>query len=431
MFNIKQLRQRKADALAKADAISKAAADANRDLTDQERLDYKSHMASVETLNGDIKLAEARMDEERNAPATGVTSVALPEGSKKPWANKGEFLVAIARGQKHVNDGRASLVDPRILGALGSSESVPAEGGFTVPPEFSNDLLQRVYDTGEVAKRCRQLTMTSSRLIINAIDEDSRGDGSRYGGILAYWTYEAAPYQGTKPKFREIQLAANKLTGLTYATEELLEDSTAFSTYIDAVFPQEFAFKLDAAVFSGPGAGAPQGFQNSGALIVQAKDAGQATGTVSTNNILNMWSRVWAPSRKTGVWYINQAVEPELYPLTLGSPSLGQILLYTPPGMYGNNSGYGLLMGRPVVPIEQASNLSTQGDITFADGDQYLLAKRTDLTQDSSMHVAFLTGEMAFRWQMRIDGQTWWKKPLQPYQSAAPTLSPFVTLQTR
>jgi hypothetical protein len=49
---------------------------------------------------------------------------------------------------------------------------------------------------------------------------------------------------------------------------------------------------------------------------------------------------------------------------------------------------------------------------------------------DTSIHVAFLTGEQAFRWQLRHDGQPFWKKPLTP-KNGTNTLSPFVALATR
>jgi hypothetical protein len=46
------------------------------------------------------------------------------------------------------------------------------------------------------------------------------------------------------------------------------------------------------------------------------------------------------------------------------------------------------------------------------------------------IHVAFLTGEQAFRFMLRLDGQPTWKKPLTPYQGSA-LKSPFVTLAAR
>ena len=92
-------------------------------------------------------------------------------------------------------------------------------------------------------------------------------------------------------------------------------------------------------------------------------------------------------------------------------------------------------MGHPVIPVEQALAPGLTGDITLFCPDGYLFARRNELRADSSIHVAFLTGEKAFRFMLRLDGQPWWKKPLQPYYptggTAPPTLSSFVTLGTR
>jgi HK97 family phage major capsid protein len=273
------------------------------------------------------------------------------------------------------------------------------------------------------------MPMTSNRLIMNAVDEDSRADGSRWGGIQAFWQYEASLYTGTKPKFREMQLVANKLTGLCYATEEQLADGMALEAYINEAFPDEFAFKIDDAVINGPGAGAPLGINTSAAPIVIAKESGQAAATIVTSNILKMWARLYGRSRQNAVWFVNQDIEPQLYPLTLGSGT-AVILLYTPPGVNGNGAPYGLLMGRPVIPIEQAATLGTQGDMMLTDASQYILGTKGGVRADSSIHVAFLTGEQAFRFMLRLDGQPMWKKPLTP-KNGSNTLSPFVTLATR
>ena len=284
----------------------------------------------------------------------------------------------------------------------------------------------------EIAKRCGDMSMTSARMILNAVDEDSRVNGSRWGGILSYWLAEGQTYSGTKPKFRQVQLVANKLIGLCYATEEQLEDGPALQTYIEQAFPDEFAFNIDNTILNGSGAGQPLGVLTSTAVIVQAKDSAQPTGTVSATNILNMYSRLWAPSRKNAVWLINQSVEPQLYPLLIaGTAATTAALLYIPSGTFGNNSPYGMMLGRPAIPVEQTANLSSQGDIVLGDFQQYLLAKRNEVRADTSIHVAFLTGEQAFRFMVRLDGQPWWKKPLTPFAASAPTLSPFVTLQAR
>ena len=337
------------------------------------------------------------------------------------------------RAVYNVERSRGANIDPRLIeiqAALGGNESVPAEGGFLVVPEFAQGLIKRTYDVSVISQKCFKMPMASSRLIMHAVDEDSRKDGSRWGGILAYWLAEGGTYQPTKPKFREMQFVANKLIALSYATEEQLADGPAWEAYVNEAVPQELAFQIDTAVYSGPGAGAPLGIQNSGAVLVVPKTVGQSAATITTANILQMWSQMWARSRATSVWFINQDIEPQLIPLTLGSPSLAQILLYTAPGINGNPGPYGTMFGRQVIPVEQASTLGTQGDIVLADMTQYILAQRSDVRADTSIHVAFLTGEQAFRFMLRLDGQPTWKKPLTPYQGST-LKSPFVTLATR
>jgi HK97 family phage major capsid protein len=426
-MDYRQLLQAKATAVEAAKALQAAAN--GRLMSTDEQTQFDAHMATAEGLQKQIAAAERLRELERGTSAVSV-EVGKNHAEEKPWKNQAEFFGSV------ISNTRANRVtDPRLQAALGSSESVPAEGGFAVPTQYADGLLQRSYDVGEVAKRCRQIDMTSARLIMNAIDESSRQDGQRWGGLQAFWDSEANLYTNSgKPKTREVQFIANKLIGLAYLTEELMMDAQAISSYIDTIFPDEFAFKIDDAIINGVGAGQPLGILNakSGATIIQAKDANQGASTVTASNVLNMWSRMYAPSRKNACWFIEQSIEPQLYPLqfpdTVGTQNT---MMYTPPGMWGNNSDYGLLMGKPVIPIEQASALGAQGDMILGDMSQYMLAKRNEIRADSSIHVAFLTGETALRFMLRLDGQSWWNAPLTPKAKNAPTRSPFITLAAR
>jgi HK97 family phage major capsid protein len=361
--------------------------------------------------------------DENEAAATAAGS----PGQKPGFASFGEFLRAVVVHER--SKGRNS--DPRLMAAAaGASEAVPSDGGFLVQKDFSAELLTRIYDTGQIAQRVTKLPISpkSNGIKINAIDEDSRADGSRWGGVLAYWVNEAASFTGSKPKFRQIELQTQKLIALCYSTDELLEDAVALESVISRAFAEEMMFKLEDSIINGTGAGQPLGVINSGAVIQAAKDGADSGATVSTNDILAMWERLWSRSRSNAVWFIDQSVEKALYPLTLGSPSLAQILMFTPPG--ANSSGYGSMMGRPVIPHEHGAVLGTPGDIILADLSQYLLIDKGAPRQDYSMHVNFLTDEGVFRFVYRVDGQPSWKKPLTP-KSGGPTLSTFVTLATR
>lgn len=425
--SLQSLYERRAAILSKGRSILSSCESTHRYLSNREHAEIVTLMGHLEDVNRDLMKEQGFS----HAEIDRLDAKTKPTLGTKGFVSFGEQLRAV----RHASMTVSSPVDARLYAvALGASESVPADGGFIVQPEFAKDILRRTFETGEVSRRCYQFPLTRNRLIISAVDEDSRKDGSRWGGIQAYWENEANNYVGTRPKFRSMELICNKLTGLVYLTDEIVEDAAALGAFVADAFPQEFTFLIEAAIFNGIGAGQPLGINNSGCVIVVAKDTNQPAKTISTTNVLNMWSRLWAPSRKNAVWFVNQDIEPQLYTLALQNPT-GAVLfngpLYTPPGVNGNNSGYGLLLGRPVIPIEQASTLGTQGDIVLADMQQYLLAQKVDgITADTSIHVAYLTGEQAFRFRVRLDGQPMWKKPLTPYQGAN-TLSPFVALATR
>jgi HK97 family phage major capsid protein len=411
-MKLRELQQALATALDAASAID-AAVPAGTLMTAEQRTQFDAHMAKANDLKADISRAEQLAAIQRSAPSIEVVA---DHATEKPWANLGEQLQAIRR---HAVT-RGTVTDPRLHAALGANETVDSEGGFLVAPEFSPDLWRRTYAVGALMSRCFAQPMSSNRLVINAVDEDSRVDGSRWGGIQSFFEAEAATYAASKPKLRRMELIAHKLTALVYATDEQLEDGPAFRSYVDQVVPQELSFRIEDNIFNGAGAGAPLGIMNSGALITVAKASGDSGKVISNTDIFAMWKRRWGQDL---VWLINQDCEDQLWNLTRGSGTAVE-LLYTSPGPRGNGNDYGVMM------VEYAATVGTPGDIVLASLSQYCLATRGEARMDTSIHVAFLTGEQAFRWQLRLDGQPFWKKPLTP-KNGSNTLSPFIALASR
>ena len=431
MSNIKALRQRASEKQKELRSVLDKASAEGRNLNESESATYDDTLKALVATEQSIEREEQLLDRERRMsaiadPNEGAAAAAGSPGQEKGFKSLGEQLRAVVMHSRTA--GRVS--DPRLVAAAaGMSEAVPSDGGFLVQKDFSSELLVRIYETGQVASRITKLPISpkSNGIKINAVDEDSRADGSRWGGVRAYWVNEADAFTGSKPKFRQIELQTQKLIALCYATDELVEDAVALESVIQRAFAEEMTFKLEDAIINGTGQGQPLGVLNSGAIIQQAKDSGDSTATVSTTDVLAMWSRLFARNRQNAVWYVDQSVEPKLYPLTLGSGTAVQ-LLYTPPGQNGNQ--YGMLLGRPVIPIEHCAAVGTPGDIILADMSQYLLIDKGAPRQDYSMHVNFLTDEGVFRFVYRVDGQPAWKKPLTP-KSGSSTVAPFVSLATR
>lgn len=429
--NIHNIRQRKIELSKQNRALLDAAAKESRDLNEAEAAKFDENLTALVATEKQLEREERQLELERTVGAVVDENTVSADKNgqhvdqKPKFSSLGEQLLAIVKAER--SGGR--LTDPRLMAsASGTSEAVPSDGGFLVQKDFSAELLTRIYQTGQVAQRCRRIPISTNAngTKINAVDEDSRVDGSRFGGVLAYWINEADALTGSKPKFRQVELNLQKLVGLCYATDELVQDAAQLESVITTAFGEELTFKLEDAILNGTGAGQPLGVNNSGAVIAVTAAAGSGI-RFTTTDVLAMYARMWAPSRQNAAWFINQDLEPFLYPLTLGSGTAVQ-LLYTPPGQNGNQ--YGMLLGKPVIPVEHCATAGTQGDVVLADMNQYILIDKGAPRSDSSLHVRFLNDEMTFRWIYRVDGQSWWKKPLTP-KNGTNTLSPFITLTTR
>lgn len=310
----------------------------------------------------------------------------------------------------------------------GMSDAVGADGGFTVIPEFSTQIYEKVY-SNDLLTRTDNYTVGGNSMTFMANSETSRANGSRHGGLRGYWTAEGGTITSSNPGFRELQLKLQKLAVVVYLTDELLADtSVALEQYIARKAAEEFNFLVGDSLINGSGVGQPQGILSSPALVSVAKETGQAAATLTVENIAKMWSRMYAPSRANAVWYINQDIEPQLNLMSLGVGAAG-VPVYLPAGGI-SGTPYATIYGRPVIATEFNSTLGTQGDIILADLGQYVTITKGGIAQAQSMHVEFLTDQTALRFIMRINGQTWENSPITPYKGTA-TQSSFVTLDTR
>jgi HK97 family phage major capsid protein len=225
-----------------------------------------------------------------------------------------------------------------------------------------------------------------------------------------------------------IELRLKKYAVLIYATDELLQDTTALGAIVQQGASEELDFMANDDICNGAGAAGPLGILLSPALVTVAKEGGQLAQTVVTQNIFKMWARMHPRSKQNAVWFINTDVTPQLYALAL-SVGTGGMPMYMSPGSLPNAPS-GQLLGRPVVETEFNPTLGLPGDIVLADMSQYALIDR-DVQAASSIHLQFITDETAFRFVYRIDGQPKLNAPLVPYQGAGNTLSPFVALALR
>lgn len=314
--------------------------------------------------------------------------------------------------------------------AAGMGELVGSDGGFLVPPAFSNKIFERMYANDDLLSRTDNYVVGGNSMVFPRNNESSRANGSRWGGVRAYWVQEGSTITASAPTFGRLQLNLHKLACVTPVTSELIKDSgTPMEAYLTRVFASEIAFAVNAAIVRGTGAGQPLGLINSPAAVTVAAESGQGAATVMSANIAKMWARRFAlgPSGNY-VWLINQDVSPQLYLLTLGIGTAGVVTFMPPGGL--SAKPYATLMGAPVLETEWNSTLGTVGDLILVDLSQFVTINQGGVESMSSMHVYFLSDQQAFRSTFRVDGACWQADALTPYQGTN-TQSPIVLLASR
>lgn len=452
------VRNLQAQHAAEVDGMTKIAAILNeRDLTAEEQAQYDGHKAKAASLKARVNTAmEAEAASAGLAPiepgagnqggGRGEGSVTLPAGARietqengdadpqRGFRTMGDFLMSVRGAAVNVRTGvsmdrrLAALYRGEPQAAAPSTygnEGNGADGGFLVPPSYS----QRIF----------QLSLEEQALLPMTDDLPVEGNGMSLpkdettpwgaNGVRAYWQNEAGAGTQTKPVFGRTDFRLKKLLALVPVTEELLADATALGAYFQGAAARSIRWKTDEAICYGNGAGQPLGAFNSPAVITVVKDAGQLTGTLSTTNLANMISRLPAGSYGNAVWMLNNDVLPALFTLTLGNYPI-----YLPAGSpVGGLQGspYGTLLGRPIAVTQHAKSFSSQGDVMLADWRQYQsITKAGGIQTATSMHLYFDADATAFRSTFRVDGAPKLAAPISPANGSA-TMSPFIQLGAR
>lgn len=437
MKHLLKLRRQRAAVKKDMEALHSLSVEEDRDLTDEEKETYNDYKTQISSFDERIARAEeiaSLEDDIEEAEAPEVRAVVTRDEEDKKnepgvWKHFGEQLEAVYRAARP-----GATPDSRLStrAATGASEGVGADGGFLVQSDFSDELLRQAIAESQIANRCRRVGVGAGKngLKMNAMKDLDRTDGNRLGGVQVYWEGEADEMTASRPKFTQMEWKLKKLTGLFYATDELLEDATAMGQIAQSAFAEEFSYKIDDSILNGSGAGEPLGILNSPSLVTVAKESGQAADTVLGENVINMRARQFARSRPNSVWLINQDVEPSLHKLTVyGQTTANEFIMYRPAnGLAGQQ--FDTLYGRPVIAIEQARTVGDVGDIMLCDFSQYMIVDKGGLKSDMSIHVRFQYNESAFRFILRIDGQPLWYSPLTP-ANGSNSQSPFIALAAR
>ncbi len=319
---------------------------------------------------------------------------------------------------------------PKILNAIeGANTVVPEEGGLTVDSELMDGIDKIMWENSVIAPRCKQIKVGAkfNGISRNRLIEDSRVDGSRYGGATVTWLGEGDSITKSNPEIENYETKLKKAAAVVYMTEELMQDSAAMVSTIESVYPEEMAYKVDEALISGDGTSRPLGaYAVGGPSVTIAKVTSQTAKTIVYENLQAMYLRLWTKSRKTAVWLVSQDAEGQLWDLEHPGDSSP---LVKQSGREGKMNEF-TIFGIPIKVIEQAETLGSKGDIRLADYAQYELLTKKGIRAQSSIHVAFLTDQTALRFIKRVGGAPKWKSAKTPAKGSS-TISTHLDLAVR
>jgi len=330
------------------------------------------------------------------------------------FSSNGEFLNAVKRAA-------AGEIDKKFQNTI--YEKNGEEGGFLVPEDMSETILKKLESNESLMAATTSIPVSGNALTLN-IDESQPWNQ----GIQAYWLAEGAALTESKPAFKQASWRLQKVGALVKATDELLDDVVALEGYIKTAAPAAIMHKVNAAIISGNGAGKPQGIINSPFTVTAAKESGQTADTIVARNVIKMYSRMLPGARAGASWYINAGAEEQL--LTM-KDDLGNFI-YLSPGSQMNQTPYGLLMGRPVVPLMSGiPALGDLGDIMLANlSYYYMIRKASGVKSATSIHMNFDREITAFRFTLRVDGKCPFQAPVTT-EFGAYQMSAFVQLEAR
>jgi len=424
MKTIEQIRARLAEIAASLDGISAGEEGYSEDQTNeiaQLNSEFESLTAQLETQEK-VEAMKARATASSGRKTTSGGSE-IPRATVENRVNKfagfesaGSWLMAVKKA------GQTGDIDKRFQAAT-MKESVGEDGGFLVPEEISSAILKKLSGDESLMSRTNVIQVGGNNLTLN-VDENQPWNG----GVQAYWTAEGSAISESKPNFKQASFRLQKLAALVKATDELLEDATALESYILGAAPEAIMHQVNKAILTGNGVGKPTGIINSPFAVTVSKESGQTADTVNAINIIKMYSRMFPGSRAKAAWYINPAVEEQLRQMV--DPNGNYI--YMAPGSQMNQTPYGILLGRPVIPLMGGMPaIGDLGDIVFADlSYYYMIRKAAGVKSATSIHLHFDKEITSFRFSLRIDGKCPFQAPVTT-EFGSYTMSAIVLLEAR
>lgn len=263
-----------------------------------------------------------------------------------------------------------------------------ATGGFTVPDNFTAELLRNLVQFSPIRSVARVMSVASASVKLP----------KRTGTMTAAWVDEGDDSAETSPAFGQVNVPIFEARCYTDISNQLLEDSgldLASELAFDAA--EEFGRLEGVAFVNGSGTGQPSGILNDATV----KSEATVTGDVSTLDVslIDLFYSLKPFYRANSTWGMNGTTIATVRKL---KDSNGQYL-WQPALQAGEPA---TLLGRPVLELPDMDDFAA-GNFPIILGDfaqAYRIVDRISLSALRDPFSAAVSSQVRFHWRRRVGG---------------------------
>lgn len=355
------------------------------------------------------------------ADGKGYSFSGQPTASPKTFV---DFIKAVLSGDKvTLKDMGSSYVEyeseysdgTKVLG-----DQTGAEGGFTVPDQFLNQIIKVDPEREIVWPRADKVRMAHRTLQVPGLSTagSTAGQTNMIPGMVGHWTETGTLKTEVEMTFTQIELVAWEYSGWIPIKDALLQDSALSiegivrNTMRDAVM-----FYRDEVFLDGTGAGQPQGVVTANGTLARPRNT---AGAIDYLDLVDMKGHLLPSSWNSAMWVFHISAYESLR--TMQDPAGNYIWVDN-----ARDGEASRILGLPFVFTEKTPMLGLRGDVILADWKWYLIGNKQELSIASSDHVRFLHNQRVIKFVMRVAGQE--KLPAPIFLKDGQTeVSPFVVL---
>ncbi len=448
---IKELRAKITEFLARMDEIHNLTITEERKFTEEEQTEYDGLKVKVDEVNEKITEIE-EIEEERSTRAAELAAereklekpireIKLPDSGGRNSVDEpdtfhgfGDFLYAVRFRPQDTRllTVRDTMSPDELRGyemALSQmspdrreqSMGVGIEGGFAVPTQFLDTLLQ--VDTQEAIVRPRATVIPAgdppdALIAIPALNQTAAQNV--YGGVTVSWIGEGAEKAETDLELLEVKLTPHEVAGWIRTTDKLLRNWQAAGPLLETQLRSALIADEDTQFISGTGVGQPTGVIGAPGTIAVAR---AGAGAIVYADITGMMVR--RRPRTSYIWVASPDIEQQL--MGIVDPGAAGTLIWQPNAREGQPA---TLMGLPLEFNERQPTLGTQGDLILIDWTKYLIKDGSGpfVSISSNVDDDFIHNKTVVKIFRLVDGAPWVSAPIPQENPLATTRSPYVVL---